>query len=603
MRCIVFKTKSTSSSSVYVRSDAHSLFVVTHVSDDAQQVDPHVWQRAYEKLHTITNIDDLELIMAALEKGSDCSCIALNDMQIFLGTHGSGVVYLRRGTEITEIVSDGFCAEGSWKVGDVYIATTDAFLEHIGGDEGLKYYFDHYRPEEVVEMMQTYDEGQTYGFGIASFEKLEPLVPDLPATEVDEVITTTKTEEGLEVHESISKSSHEVTESSPTHTLLTNRIKDLFVRIRSQVARLKNIRPTRYWLFILVPTLFLIYLGFRQSDWLTSLRPNTQNEYERLTQSIESDLNQATTESFLDAGQSGEIFASIEQKLATVSAQTKSLHATELAQLSTKITQKKQELLRIEPVTIKEIFDIIVENPQVTITDADLDGDTLYVLDGDRGVIYAVSLTNRSYEVLTSDKLKGARLVAASSSYIYALTEREGVFLITSSRSIQVVPRDSEWGNITDMKVFNSNIYMLDDGNKDIYKYIAIDTKSFAPRVSYLSAETAANFGGGKMMAIDGAVYIASTSSMRKYTSGNKSDFKAVFPNKTSSISQIFASPDAPFTYVLDSKNSAIYSLEKTGAFHGQVVDPILSTATYAVSTADDLYVISGSKIYKISPR
>jgi hypothetical protein len=572
------------------------------VSDDAQQVDTHIWQQAYERLHTITNVDDLESVMTVLEKGSDSACITLNDQQIFLGTHGSGVIYLRRGTEIIEIVSDGFCAEGRWEVGDVYIATTDAFLEHIGGDEGLKYYFDHYRPEEVVEMMQTYDEGQTYGFGIASFEKLEPLVPELPVTEVEDVITTTKTDEGLEVQESVSKSSHKEKISSPLRASLANRIRNFLAQLCSRFTRL-NLRPTRYWLFVLIPTLFLIYLGFRQSDWLTGLRPNTQNEYEALTQSIESDLNQATTESFLDAGQSGEIFASIEQKLATVSAQTKSLHTAELAQLSTKIIQKKQELLRIEQVTIKEIFDIIVENPQVTITDTDLDGDTLYVLDGDRGVIYAISLTNRSYEVLISDKLKGARLVAASSSYIYALTEREGVFLITSSRSIQVIPRDSEWGSITDMKVFNSNIYMLDDVNKDIYKYIAIDTKSFAPRVSYLSAETAANFGGGKMMAIDGAVYAATTSSMRKYTSGNKSDFKAVFPNKISTISQIFASPDAPFTYILDSKNSAIYSLEKTGAFHGQIIDPILSTASHVVSTAEDVYVVSGSKVYKISPK
>lgn len=144
---------------------------------------------------------------------------------------------------------------------------------------------------------------------------------------------------------------------------------------------------------------------------------------------------------------------------------------------------------------------------------------------------------------------------------------------------------------------------MLDDANKDIYKYIAIDTKSFAPRVSYLSAETAVNFGGGKMMTIDGAVYAASATSMRKYTSGNKSDFKAVFPNNTSTISQIFASPDAKYTYVLDSKNSAIYLLEKTGAFHGQIIDPILSTASHVASTAEDIYVISGSKVYKISPK
>ncbi|MEI6326649.1 MAG: hypothetical protein WCO78_00850 [Candidatus Roizmanbacteria bacterium] len=601
MRSIVFKTKSTPSSAVYVRSDAHCLLVVTHVSGDDQNIDPLVWQTAYDQLHDSSAINDVESVMDTLEKGSDSASIRLRDQHVFLGTHGSGVIYLKRGSEISEIVSDGFCAEGSWEEGDLYIATTDAFLEHIGGDEGLRYYFDHYRPEEVVEMMQTYDEGQTYGFGIASFAKLETISTDLPTTEIDEVIQTVSTDEGIEVQESVTKSTQGNITAPFLHTLL-ERYKIALIRFRSRFSR-ASLKPSRRFLLIIVPTIFLIYLAFRQSGLITYIKPNTESEYAVLIQTIDADLNRATTESFLNAGQSGEIFTSIEQKLATVSAQTKSLHSTELTQLAAKITQKKQELLRIDPVTIKEVFDIIVENPQVTVTDADLDGDTLYVLDGDRGVIYAISLTNRSYEVLTSDKIKNARLVAASSGYIYALTEREGVFLITTSRSVQVIPRDSEWGTITDMNVFNSNIYMLADGNKDIYKYIAIDTKSFAPRVSYLSAETAASFAGGKMMTLDGAVYVASSTSMKKFTSGNRSDFKAVFPNKASLINQIFASPDVPFTYVLDSKNTAIYSLEKTGAFHGQIIDPILAHASHVVSTGNDVFVVSGSKIYKISPK
>ncbi len=602
MRCIVFKTKSTPSSAVYVRSDTHSLLVVTHISSEDQSVDPLLWQEMYERSHSVASISDLETIMGGFDPGTDSASIVLSNQEVFLGTCGSGAIYLKRGAEITEIVSEGFCASGRWEEGDIYVATTDAFLEHIGGDEGLTYYLDHYRPEEIVEMMQTYDEGQAYGFGIVTFEKPIPVESETLGTAINEVITTESTDEGIDVQESISKSSLDDPRHSPGRRQLFSQILVRISNLRKKFAHVR-LRPTKYWLFVIIPTLFLIFLSVRQTNLLDNWKPNTENEYSSLAKSIDDDLNRATTESFLDAGQSDEIFESIEQRLATVSSRIKTLHATELTQLSEKIQQQKRELLRIQPVNITEYFDMIVENPQVTVTDLDLDGDTLYVLDGEKGLIYALSLVSRSYDVLTTDKLNGARQVAVSSGYVYALSANEGIYLIASSLSTQVIPRDSEWDKITDMKVFNSNIYMLDDGAKEIYKYVAIDTKSFATRVSYLSSEAASSFGGGKMMAIDGAVYTVSSTNIKKLISGNKGDFKAVFPNQSPQVDHLSASQDTEYVLALDSKRGAIYVLEKTGAFHGQIIDPLLVGASHVVATADNIYVVKGSKVYMITQK
>jgi hypothetical protein len=209
------------------------------------------------------------------------------------------------------------------------------------------------------------------------------------------------------------------------------------------------------------------------------------------------ELQKAESEGFMDTAKASNLLSEIDNAIQKLQENYATSNSTELRELRHAFDVKRAQLLHIQQKPFTEYFDMIVEKPVAKITDVDIDGDKLIVLDGDAGIIYSVGAVQQSYDTIVSDKLKGAKLVTASAGYIYAMTEREGVYLFESSRSTQVIPPDAGWGSITDMRVFNSNIYMLDDGKKEIYKYIAIDTRSFQPKTSYLRDVAAANFQGG----------------------------------------------------------------------------------------------------------
>jgi hypothetical protein len=179
--------------------------------------------------------------MTVLER-SDSACITLNDQQIFFETHGSGVIYLRRGTEITKLSLMDFVQKVVWEGRCLYCnhwCISRAYRRWWR----TQVLFRHYRPEEVVEC--AYDEEQTYGFG-TSFEK-RTLVPDLPVTGWMKSSQRPKQKKDLKCTSQYQN--RVIKETSSPHRPSWNRIRIL---LRSFVhgARL-HLRPSRYWLFIL----------------------------------------------------------------------------------------------------------------------------------------------------------------------------------------------------------------------------------------------------------------------------------------------------------------------------------------------------------------
>jgi hypothetical protein len=168
------------------------------------------------------------------------------------------------------------------------------------------------------------------------------------------------------------------------------------------------------------------------------------------------------------------------------------------------------------------------------------------------------------------------------------------------TKSREVITRDDKWGSITDMKVFNSNLYLLDDTKKDIYKYVAADTESFRERVSYLADDAAVNFTGGTHLVIDGSIYTSKLAGIASYRSGNRVDFKIDIPSSDLKLTHFATSEDAKDIMVLDGTHGVLYRLEKSGAFISQIPNDRFKGATAIVVSKDRYYVVRGSKVYEV---
>ena len=122
----------------------------------------------------------------------------------------------------------------------------------------------------------------------------------------------------------------------------------------------------------------------------------------------------------------------------------------------------------------------------------------------------------------------------------------------------------------------------------------------FGSKNSYFQSGQSIDLSQVNSLSIDGSVYLAGDAVMFKYTSGLRDGFKIDLPDGSTNINKIFTTRDLEKVYGWDKKKGIIYVMNKNGDYQEQVNSKILSTATDFVVYKDFIYVLQGSKIYKI---
>ena len=87
---------------------------------------------------------------------------------------------------------------------------------------------------------------------------------------------------------------------------------------------------------------------------------------------------------------------------------------------------------------------------------------------------------------------------------------------------------------------------------------------------------------------------------MVKFTSGLRDEFKINLPEEKVNLKKIFTNKDLEKVYGWDKDKGTIYVMGKNGSYQEQIKAKILSTGTDLVVYKDSIYVLEGSKIYKI---
>jgi hypothetical protein len=149
------------------------------------------------------------------------------------------------------------------------------------------------------------------------------------------------------------------------------------------------------------------------------------------------------------------------------------------------------------------------------------------------------------------------------------------------------------------MGIFNGNIYLLDRGKDEIWKYMSVES-GFGSKSPYFESGQSIDLSQVNSLTIDGSVYLAGDSIMVKYTSGLRDEFKINLPDGNVNMTRIFTGKDLAKVYSWDKGKGTVYIMGKNGDYQEQVNSKILSTGTDFVVYKDFIYVLQGSKIYKI---
>jgi len=222
------------------------------------------------------------------------------------------------------------------------------------------------------------------------------------------------------------------------------------------------------------------------------------------------------------------------------------------------------------------------------------------LLDENNTTAYMVTLSSKSIEKKNITPLSQQQKLLLNKNNLYLFNQSKGLWKAGEGKNVQMVASASEWANITDLALYNGNLYMLDKGAMNIYKYNSAADQVVSTASAYLSKADALS--QGISMAIDGSIYIALPQTVLKYTSGAGQDFPLAIPGDTSfQFTKILADKDTPHIVLWDKQKSLIFLVKKDGAFEQQFSAGVLRDASDIALYQSQLFVLSGTKVYSIT--
>src|SRR3989344_839515 len=498
----------------------------------------------------------------------------LKDKIMYLKTIGEGSIYLNRNNNFAQIIEKDKSASGFLELGDFFVLTTQKFINVLGSDIELKTIFDNRNPQEIVNDLVTQLSGKGDDGAIALLvqhkedEAEQVRFIDIESQQKDSALNQIK-DKGRDFFTTFKELSQ-----------------------RSGKRKIFTLAAVVAILFILI---WSVVLGTQRKNLAAA------NKKVKLTKELVSlKLDQAEEVAFLNLPRSMALLSEAKKEVDKLKKETGKQKESDVKELEQMIKATENKIVKKEDKNYEEFYDLTLDSKGARGSNLYLEKENLNIVDQEKGIVYTLSLSKKSLDKKSASEIKNAKRVASYQDYILIFVDGEGVYKISADgKSKRVIDKDKDWENIVDMWIYNGNLYLLDSGNGDIYKYLVAES-GYSEKSSYLKGE-AGSVKGANSIAIDSSVYIGLEDQIVKYTAGAKDDFSTSWPEKNVNLTKIFTSSDVEKVYGWDKAKGAVYILGKNGTYERQINSTILSKASDFVVLNNTAYVLVGEKIYKIA--
>ncbi len=282
--------------------------------------------------------------------------------------------------------------------------------------------------------------------------------------------------------------------------------------------------------------------------------------------------------------------------------------------------------------------DVLASFTSARLTQVVLRGLTMYVLDDANDIVYEFQLESDGTRVVPNTQVpvanmrRGATVNQFTVSDMIGITwaedgsglsqgnvllglDRDGVLVEHSptilTRGSQRLLGTENWVDPVQIKVWRGNLYVLDPGANQIWRYTPTGGSYSSPPTEYFAGERRPNIAGAVDFAIDtnGAVYVLlGNGQMGKYLGGETQTFAfAAFPNGqelgVANAMFLSTSPISQSIYLSSQPNRTVYEVTQAGTF-------MRSYRTYEESNFESLtgivaepslqvvYVLSGNSVF-----
>lgn len=489
------------------------------------------------------------------------------DKVVYLKTVGQGVIFLKRGLKLTKIISDNQTASGYYQLNDYFILTTNDFINTFEKVGSLEKIIDKKLPNEIVD-------------------EIKPLMTNLDQENL--LATFIKV----------------IIEKEESDSLLVGKPNFLqnTWQILKQYQEKKGKRKIYNLIFIFILVIILFWsvgLGVVRRE--QALKEQKINQAKTL---ITQKLNQAEETAFFNLEEAKNLIEEAKNELTKLKQELKinekNKNDKQINNLENLIKEKENKIIKKEEKNFIEFYDLTVDQKEAKGSQFYLADSNLLILDKDQGLIYQLSLTKKSLNKFSDEKIKKAKLIGGYDNKVFFLIFGDGVYEINGeNKTKKVLESDKDWGEIKAMSFYNQNLYLLDSKKNQIYKYL-FGEEGYGAKQNYLEDNNNLNFFQANSMAIDGAIYVGTNNLVLKFNLGQKDNFETSFFSQENQLAKIYTNKDLDYLYLWSKEQGRLYILNKKGSYQKQIVSSVFKQGQDVVVFEKNAYILVKEKIYKV---
>lgn len=578
-----------------------TLFIVGSIENP---IDKKAFKELFEKVrddittdhvHSLSGLEKvIDKVFAQLRKESGFALAAslVVGNVLYLVTRGGGAAFIERGPVFQKLISDDLSSSGYIEEDDLIVLTNSYFTARVSAPT-LQRFVQGRAPQEIIESLTPDLKSSDDSGLIALFARHHA---NAAVEEVaDEGINTTEVQQEMP-HDGV-VAPVMVQESVAVKTKPSLNIRKLFGGLQSGSSLGKKLT------FVLLVALIGVFIWSVILGNQRRQRNAFIKKVEAEAQTIGGQLEEASSLTASNVDRSLELLASAKNTYAalqTEAAQKKITDLEQLVELGTKLADAEKSIKKEEETETDEFYDLQLIDTSATATAMYYDGTTLALLDKKNSKVYLLNLEKKSVVTRRDAKVESASFVALHQDDPYVFSAQDGVFRITKDKAEVLVEKDEEWGGIKDMWMYNGNIYMVDAGKDEIYKYLVAEG-GYSAKTSYIKSGKA-DLANATSMAIDKSIYVANGSRVLKYESGGSVGFSVKIPGGDGlEFDDMFTSEDIDNVYLLNKKAKKIFVVSKEGEFLKQIsASAIANTTDFVVDEAEGILLLVDNKLVKI---
>ncbi len=305
----------------------------------------------------------------------------------------------------------------------------------------------------------------------------------------------------------------------------------------------------------------------------------------------------------------GEVISEIEKSFGKDWKNLKSKEGDKLRAIVSKLDAAIARAAHINNTKLSTFYDFSLLKASPKITSAQLHEGLIIALDSANGSVYSLGTENKAGQIVGGGDFKSNSYVdfAGDNLFVYTSSGIRKKDMTTNSSFKTVGKNASSSGEIAGMASFGGNLYLLDPGNNQIWKYLGTEEGGFQPAVEYIQRGLNLDLSNMLGPQIDGFVYIFGKDRILKFASGAPEELELKsLAAPLGSIDSLYASEEAKNLYIWDGTNSRIVVVNKEGVYQAQyqVGTSGKGLGTSTIILADEkekkIFLVSGDKVYGI---